>query len=111
MDVALDVELHFQGTVPVLESEHGSPVQPEVRVEHLVIEKIGDRPIVELFVWSEEQLHDLSCRFVAKAEFAIGVGVLSAIFGGSTQGVVWVFFVQPVILVENGNAWVFDGGD
>ena len=42
VDVAADVQLHLQRAMPVLEGEHGAPVEPEVGVEHLIVKKVGD---------------------------------------------------------------------
>ena len=42
VDVAADVQLHLQSAMPVLEGEHGAPVHPEVRIEHLIVEEVGD---------------------------------------------------------------------
>ena len=42
VDIALDIELHLQRAVPVLKGEHRAPVEPEVGIEHLVVEEVGD---------------------------------------------------------------------
>ena len=101
VDIALEVQLHLQRAVPVLEGEHGAPVHPEVGVEHLVIEEIGDLLILQLLVRGEEQLHDLHGTLIGQAELAIGVGILAAVDGGTAQGEVGVLLVQPVILVQH----------
>ena len=54
MDIALEIQLHLQRAVPVLKGEHGAPVQPEVGVQDLIIEEIGDALIIERFVGGEE---------------------------------------------------------
>ena len=46
MDIALDIQLHFQRAVPVFKSEHGAPVQPKVGIQHFVIEHIGNALVV-----------------------------------------------------------------
>ena len=101
VDIAFEVQLHLQRAVPVLESEHGAPVQPEVGVEHLVIEEIGDLFILQLLVRSKEQLHDLHGALIGQAELAISVSILAAVDGGTAQGEVGVLLVQPVILVQH----------
>ena len=87
--------------MPVLESEHGAPVQPEVGIEHLVIEEIGDLFILQLLVRGKEQLHDLHGALIGQAEFAIGVSILAAVDGGTAQGKVGILLVQPVVLVQH----------
>ena len=111
VDIPLDIELHLQRAVPVLEGEHGAPVQPEVGIEHLVIEEIGDLLVLQFLVGGEEQLHDLHSTLVGDAELAVGVGVLSALLGGAAQGVVGILLVEPVILVQHADALCFNGGD
>ena len=101
VDIALEVQLHLQCAVPVLEGEHGAPVHPEVGVEHLVIKEIGDLFILQLLVRGEEQLHDLHGTLIGQAELTIGVGILAAVDGGTTQGEVGVLLVQPVVLVQH----------
>ena len=40
--------------------------------------------------------------FVRQGELAVGMGILAAVLRCTAQGVVRVFFVQPVILIKNG---------
>ena len=101
VDIALEVELHLQCAVPVLEREHGAPVHPEVGAEDLVVEDVGDLLVLQLLVRGEEELHDLHRAPVGDAELAVGVGILAALFGGTAEGLVGVFLVQPVILIQN----------
>ena len=65
VDEALEVQLHLQGAVPVLESEHGAPVQPEGGVEDFLIEHVLDGLVVQVFVPGHEQLHDFHCALLA----------------------------------------------
>ena len=111
MNVALDVQLHFQRGVPVFEGEHGAPVQPEVGVQHLIIEEIGDRLVIQVFVRGEEQLHDFHRSLVGQPELALEPRVLAEILGGAAQRVVRVLLVEPVVLVEYADAFGFDGGN
>ena len=108
MDVAADIELHLERRVPVLKGEHGAPVHPEVRVEHLVVKEIGDGTIRQLLVGRKEQVHDLGCRLVRQAELAISTAVLTAVLGRAAQRVVGVLLVEPVILVEYGDVRIFN---
>ena len=41
VDIALNIAFHLKSAVPVLKREHRAPVEPEVGVQHLVIEEIG----------------------------------------------------------------------
>ena len=111
MDVALDVQLHLKGGMPVLKGEHGTPVQPEVGVQHLVVEEVGDGLVVEVLVRREEEPHDLHRRLVRQTELAVGVGVLAALLGGSAQREVGVFLVEPVVFVKHRDAGVLDRRD
>ena len=83
MDVALDVQLHLQRTVPVLESEHGAPIHPEVRVEYLVVEEVGDLLAVQFLVRGEEQFHDLHGGLIGQGELAVRAGVDASSPGGT----------------------------
>ena len=49
VDETLEVKLHLQGTVPVFECEHGSPVQPEGGIKYFIVENILDGLIVDVF--------------------------------------------------------------
>ena len=111
VDVALDVQFHLQSAVPVLEGEHGAPIEPEVGIEHLVVEEVGDFLAIQFLVGGEEQLHDLLRGFVRQFEFAVGAGVLALIDGGAAQRRVRVFLIEPVVFVEYGHAFRFDGRD
>ena len=111
VDVAADIELHLERRVPVLKGEHGAPVHPEVRVEHLVVKEIGDGTIRQLLVGRKEQVHDLGCRLVRQAELAIGAAVLATVLSRATQRVVGVLLVEPVILVEYGDVRIFNRGN
>jgi len=98
----LEVQLHLQCTMPVFECEHRSPVQPEGGIEDFIIENILDRLVVQILVSCHEEFHDLHAAFLAQVELSVGMGILAAVLRCTAQGVVRVFFVQPVILVENG---------
>ena len=65
MDKSLEIQLHLQGAVPGLKSEHGAPVQPEGGTEDFVIEHILNRLVIQIFVTGEEQLHDLHAALLA----------------------------------------------
>ena len=111
MDIALDIELHLQSTVPVLEGEHGAPVQPEVAAEHLVVEEVADALVLQLLVGGEEQLHDLHGTLVGDIELAVGMGIFATVHRGPAQGIVGVGLVEPVVLVQHADALRLNGGD
>ena len=111
VDEALDIELHFQRAVPVLEGEHRAPVHPEVGGKHLVVEHIGDTLVIQLLIRREEKVHDFHRALVGDGELAVRVGILPLLFGRAAQGEVRVFFVQPVILVQHACAFGLNGRD
>ena len=111
VDIALNIELHLERAVPVFKGEHRAPVEPEVGVQDFLIEKVGDLLVLELLVGGEEELHDLHRALVGNAELAVGVRVLTTLFGGTAEGVVGVFLVEPVVLVEYAHALGLDGGN
>ena len=104
VDIALEIELHFQSTVPVFKGKHSAPVQPEVGVQHLIVKEVGDLLILQLLVRGKEQLHDLHGTLIGQAELTIGVGVLTAVHGSAAERVVGVFLVQPVIFIQHAGA-------
>ena len=109
MDESLEVELHFQSTVPVFKSKHGPPVQPEGGIKDFVVKNILDGLVVQILILGEEKLHDLHAAFLAQVEFSIGVSVLAAVNGRTAERIVGVMLVQPVILVQNGSARFLKG--
>ena len=111
VDEALDIPLHLQGAVPVLKSKHGAPVEPEVGVEHLAVEVVGDALVVQVLVRGEEQAHDLHGRPVGDVEFAVSAGVLAPVDGGPAEGVVGVPLVEPVVLVQDADPLGLNRGD
>ena len=111
VDEALDVPLHLQSTVPILEGKHGAPVEPEVGVQHFVIEVVGDAFVVQFLIRGKEQAHNLHGRFIRNIKLAVRVGILAPVHGGPTEGVVGVFLVQPVILIQNADTLGFNRGD
>ena len=111
MDIALDIQLHLQSAVPVLEGEHGAPVQPEVAAEHLIVEEVADALVLQLLVGGEEQLHDLHGALVGDVELTVGMGVLATVHRGPAQGVIGVGLVEPVVLVQHADTLRLNGGD
>ena len=111
VDVALQIALHLQRTVPVFKGEHRAPVHPEVGVQHLIIKEISDFLVIQTLVRRHEELHNLHGGLVAQTELAVGVGILAAVDGGTAEAVVGVGLIQPVILVQHGVVLVLDGGD
>ena len=106
-----DVALHLQRRVPILKGEHRAPVQPEVRVQHLVGEVLGDDLVLQLLFRGEEQVHDLHAGLVGQVELVVGMGVPAAIHRGAAQRVVRIALVQPIVVVEHRYRRILDGGD
>ena len=111
VDIALDIELHLECAVPVFKGEHRAPVEPEVGRKDLVIEEVGDLLVLQLLVGGEEELHDLHRALVGDVELAVGVRVLTAVDGRAAEGVVGVFLVEPVVLIEHAHTLGLNGGD
>ena len=101
VDIPLEVEFHFQSTVPVFKSKHGAPVKPEVGGENLLVKNIGDLFILQLLVRGEEEFHDLQRALIRDGKFAIRVGVLALFLRRAAKGVIWVCLVQPVIFIQH----------
>ena len=106
-----DVALHLQRRVPILKGEHRAPVQPEVRVQHLIGEVLGDDLVLQLLLRGEEQVHDFHAGLVGQVELVVGMGVPAAIHRGAAQRVVGVALVQPIVVVEHRYRRILDGGD
>ena len=111
VDIALQVELHLEGAVPLLEREHGLPVGPEVRGVELIVEHVVDLLVLEGLVGRHEQLQQLRGSAGRQAVFAVGVGVLALLLGDAAQGEVRVFLVEVVVLGEDRLARVHDRRD
>ena len=111
VDIALDIELHFQGAVPVFKGKHRAPIEPEVGVEDFVVKEVCDALVLQVFIRGEEQLHDLHRTLVGNVELAVGMRVLTTVDGSAAEGIVRVFLVQPIILVKDAYALGFNGRD
>ena len=107
VDETLEVELHLQSTVPVFKCKHGSPVQPEGGIEYFIIENIFDGLIVEVFIFSHEELHDFHTALLAEIELAVCMSILAAVYSSTAERIVWIMFVQPVVFVQNRNTRCF----
>ena len=111
VDVALQVELHLKGAVPLLEREHGLPVGPEVRGVELIVKHVIDLLVLEGLVGRHEQLEQLRGGARRQAVLAVGMGVLALLLGDAAQGEVRVFLVEVVVLGEDRLARVHDRRD
>ncbi len=101
VNVTLDIELHLQCAVPVFKREHGSPVQPEVGIQYLIVKDIRDTLILQILIRREEQIHDLHRALIRDRKLAVRVCILSAINRRSAQRIVRILFVQPVIFIQH----------
>ena len=111
VDVALQVELHLKGAVPLLEREHGLPVGPEVRGVELIVKHVIDLLVLEGLVGRHEQLEQLRGGARRQAVLTVGMGVLALFLGDAAQGEVRVFLVEVVVLGEDRLARVHDRRD
>ena len=101
MDEALEVPLHFEGAMPLLEREHRPPVQPEIAVQEVLAQHIGDLLVVQVLVAAERQLGQVSLRSGRQGQPAVRGIRLAAILRSASQRVVGVVLVEPVELVEH----------
>ena len=111
MDIALHIAFHLECGMPVFESEHRAPVNPEIGAKHFVVKYIRDFFIVQFFIRRKEQSQNFLLCLVGKSEFLIGVRILSAFFGDTAKGVVRILFVQPVVFIQHADSRGFDGGN
>ena len=111
VDIAAEVTLHFQSAGPALKSEHGLPVEPEVGVPEGIGENVGDLLVLQILFRRQEQLGERHGGLFIQLELLVGMGILAAVHAGAAQGVVGVVLVEPIILVQNGNARTLDGGN
>jgi len=101
VDEAVQVQLHLQRRVPLLEGEHGAPVQPEVAVQKIAPQHLVDALVLHLCAGGQEKFDDVLLGLLGQREQAIGVRVLAPIDGGALQRVVGIVLVEPVELVEH----------
>ena len=104
VDKSLEVKLHLQCAVPVFKGKHGSPVQPEGRLKYLIVKHILDGLVVQILILCHEQLHDLHAALLAQVEFTVCMGILATVHRRPAQGVVRIFLVEPVILIQHGSS-------
>ncbi len=104
VDETVQVQLHLQRRVPLLEGEHRAPVQPEIAAQELLAEHLVDALVLHLLAGGQEELDDLLLRLLAEREQAVGMRVLAAIHGGALQRRVWIVLVEPIELVEHAGA-------
>ena len=105
----LEVQLHLQRAVPVLKGKHGAPVQPESGVKHFFVEHILDGLVIEILILRHKEFHNLHTALLAQIEPAVRVGVLPSVYGGTTERVVRILLVQPVVFVQHRHTRRLDG--
>ncbi len=108
MNISLDIPLHFQRAVPVFKRKHRTPVQPEIGIENFIIEVFSDHLVFQFLFRCEEQLHDFHLSFIGKAEFIIRMCVLATVHSSAAHRIVRIFFIQIIIVVEQGHIRILD---
>lgn len=111
VDEAVQVQLHLQHRVPLLEGKHGPPVEPEVAVEEIPAEVLVDALAFELLARAQEQTDDVLLGLVVEAELLVRVCILTLVDGRSLQRVVGVVLVEPVELIQDRSAFDFQRRD
>ena len=94
--------------MPVFKGEHRPPVQPEVGIEHLVVEVVGYPLVVQLLVRREEESHDLHGALVRQSESAVCMCILASVHRSPAERVVRVPLVEPIVLVQYADAFRLD---
>ncbi|MNC21153.1 hypothetical protein D3C75_691220 [compost metagenome] len=106
-----NVPAHLCGAVPGLKGEHGLPIQPEVRVEEVLAEHIGNLHIVQGFLWSEEQLDNFHGGFFGQGKLAVRMGAFPAVNNGPFQRIVGILLVEPIALIQHRGVLYFKRGN
>ena len=102
MNKTLEIQFHLQCAVPVLKSEHRSPVQPEGGIENFFVKNIFDGLIIQVLILRHEEFHNLHAAFLAQIEFSVRMRIFSPFISRPAKRVIGVALVQPVIFVQNG---------
>ncbi|NYJ65666.1 hypothetical protein HNR16_000454 [Pseudoclavibacter chungangensis] len=111
MDEAHEVAAHLDEGMPLLEREHRRPVDPEVALEEVGREVVGDRLVAEALFRGEDELHDLLLCLVREGEVAVGGNALALLVDQAAVRGVRVVLVEPVVLVEVRGALDLERGD
>ena len=109
MHIAAQIPLHFQCTGPALESKHGLPVQPEIRVPEGVRQHIGNFPVLQILFRCQKQLGKRQRGLLIQLEFSVRVCVLAAVYRRTAEGVIGIVLVEPVIFIQDRNVRCLDG--
>ena len=104
MDEAVQVQLHLQRGVPLLEGKHRAPVQPEIAAQEFTPEHLVDALVLHVFAGGQEEFDDLFLRLLAEREEAVGMRILTALDGGALQRRIWIVLVEPIELVKHAGA-------
>ena len=110
VDIAAQIPLHLQSAGPALECEHGLPIQPEVGAPEGVRQHVGDLLVLQILLRRQKQLGQRHGGVLIQLELLVGVGVLTAIHTGTAQRVVGIVLVEPIILIQHGDARRLDRG-
>ena len=109
VDIATQITLHFQSTGPTLESKHRLPVEPEIRVPEGLRQNIRYLLVLQILFRGHEQFGQRQSRILVQLELLVGVCVFTAVDGGTTEGIVGIVLVKPVIFVQYRNARSLNG--
>ena len=60
--------------------------------------------VIKIFILCHEQLHDLHAALLAQIEFTVCVSILASLFCCTTERIVGVFLIQPVIFIKYRNS-------
>ena len=81
MDEACQVAAHLNSTVPVFEGKHSAPEQPEIRLEEVLGEYIGDFFIIQFLLWGKNQSSQFHDSLIGQSKLMQCVGILTLLFG------------------------------
>lgn len=85
-----------------------SQLQPEGGIEYFIIENIFDGLIVEVFIFSHEELHDFHTALLAEVDCRLYERLLRDLQLHGKKRIVWIMFVQPVVFIQYGNTRCFN---
>ena len=94
--------------MPIFKSKHGSPIEPKRRIKDFFIKYILYGLVIQVFILCHKQLHNLHAALLTQIKFSIRMSILTTIYRCSTQGIIRILLIQPVILIQNGYSRCFN---